>query len=404
MSKVLAYAQHVVLTQSSIESGKRELEMNSVTAAQMQIPLVDLRSQYKSLQTEILSAITAVLEQMNLLHGPELHAFEEEFAHYCGCREAIGVSNGTDALELALRSLAIRPGDEVITQPNSFIATAEAISAVGATPVFVDVEPHSATLDPALLEASITSRTKAVIPVHLYGHPAEMEQILSICRAHNLAVIEDASQAHGAKIGDKRVGSLGDLACFSFYYSKNLGAYGEAGAITTSNHALAEQIRLYRDHGSQMRYQHEIIGRNARMDEIQAAILRVKLRHLERWNDQRRDRALHLNAALASTSLELPAPCIPGVIEVFHLYVVRHSERHRLREHLAARGIATGIHYPIPIHLQPAYTWLGYAPESFPVTERWAVQCLSLPMYAELTEQQLDYIVAAVHEFEAAGA
>lgn len=378
--------------------------MNTVTTTPTQIPLVDLRAQYKSLQSEILSAIAAVLEQMHLLNGPELLVFEEEFARYCGCREAIGVSNGTDALELALRALDIQPGDEVITQPNSFIATAEAISAVGAVPIFVDVDPRTATLDHTLLETSITSRTRAVIPVHLYGHPADMGQIISICRTHGLVVIEDASQAHGAQIGDMRVGSLGDMACFSFYYSKNLGAYGEAGAVTTSNHTLAERIRLCRDHGSRVRYQHQIIGRNARMDEIQAAILRVKLRYLDQWNEQRRATAHQLNTALAGTSLELPSLGTQSVVNVFHLYVVRHPERDWLREYLDARGIATGIHYPIPIHLQPAYAWLGQTPGSFPVTERWAAQCLSLPMYAELTEQQIEYIVTAIHTFDTAGA
>jgi dTDP-4-amino-4,6-dideoxygalactose transaminase len=374
-----------------------------LTSISSEIPLVDLQAQYIPLKDEILAAIASVLDSMQLLHGPQQNAFEEEFARFCGCRDAIGVSNGTDALELALRALGVGAGDEVLTQSNTFIATAEAISAVGACPVFVDVDGRTAGLDPTQLEARITPRTRAIIPVHLYGRPADMGPILAIARAHGLAVIEDACQAHGAQLGDRRVGALGDIACFSFYYSKNLGAYGEAGAVTTDDPLLAERVRLYRDHGSRVRYHHEAIGRNARMDEIQAAILRVKLRHLERWNAERRTHALRLSEGLAATSLELPVCGGTAVYEVFHLYVVRHPQRQRLQAFLAERGIATGIHYPVPIHLQPAYAWLGHGPGTFPVAERWASQCLSLPMYAELTAGQIERMVTAVHEFDAAG-
>jgi dTDP-4-amino-4,6-dideoxygalactose transaminase len=376
--------------------------MSTLLAPSTEIPLVDLRAQYAPIKDEILAAIADVLDSMHLLHGPQQRMFEEEFAGYCGCREAIGTSNGTDALELALRALGIGPGDEVITQPNTFIATAEAISAVGALPVFADVDEHTAGLSPAQLEAHITPRTRAVVPVHLYGRPADMLPILAIARAHGLAVIEDACQAHGARRDGKAVGALGNIACFSFYYSKNLGAYGEAGAVTTNDPALAERVRLLCDHGAATRYHHEVIGRNARLDEIQAAILRIKLRYLERWNNQRRTHALHLNAGLADTALKLPVLGGDGIYDTFHLYVVRHPQRDRLRAFLTERGIATGIHYPIPIHLQPAYAWLGQGTGSFPVAERWASQCLSLPMFAELSAAQIERIVAAVHEFDAA--
>lgn len=378
--------------------------MATTHVSMTEIPLVDLRAQYEPIREEILVAIAEVLDGMHLFLGPRQRAFEQDYARFCGCAECVTVSNGTDAIELALHALGIGPGDEVITQPNSFIATAEAISAAGATPIFADVDPQTATLDPALIEARITPRTKAIIPVHLYGRPAAMDTIVAIARPHNLAVIEDACQAHGALLHGQPAGSLGDLGCFSFYFSKNLGAYGEGGAVTTNNPELAERVRLYRDHGSRVRYQHEVVGRNARMDEVQAAILDVKLRYLEQWNAARRHNAALLSAALADTSLDLPVPGGEDVYEVFHLYVVRHPERDRLRAFLGERGIASGIHYPNPIHLQPAYAALGYAQGDFPVTERLAAQSLSLPIYAELTEAQITRIAAAVREFDTAGA
>jgi dTDP-4-amino-4,6-dideoxygalactose transaminase len=341
-----------------------------------------------------------VLDGMHLFLGPQLTAFEEEFAQFCDCSHAIGISNGTDAIELALRAIGVGPGDEVITQPNSFIATAEAISATGATSVFVDVASETASLNPELLEAAITPRTKAIIPVHLYGRPADMERIVPIARRHGLAVIEDACQAHGASLGGRRAGSLGDLACFSFYYSKNLGAYGEAGAVTTNDAALAERVRLYRDHGSRVRYEHEVVGRNARMDELQAAILRVKLPHVDEWNAQRRRHARQLTERLTATSVAAPDPIPYEAYEVYHLYVARHPQRDRLRDFLGQQGIATGIHYPRPIHLQPAYASLGYPAGSFPVTERLASEIFSLPLYAELTAEQIGRIVSAIQQFD----
>ncbi|MGZ6391269.1 MAG: DegT/DnrJ/EryC1/StrS family aminotransferase [Ktedonobacterales bacterium] len=372
----------------------------TVASTSTPIPFVDLRAQYNPLREEILNALAEVLDSMHLFLGPNQQAFEREFAAYCGTKDAIGVSNGTDAIELALRALGIGAGDEVITQPNSFIATAEAISAVGAKPVFVDVAIHTSTLDPSLLEYAITPRTKAVIPVHLYGRPADMTAIVAIARKHGIAVIEDACQAHGATLNGHSAGSLGDLACFSFYFSKNLGAYGEGGAVTTNDPELASTVRLYRDHGSRVRYQHEVVGRNARLDEMQAAILRIKLRHLDRWNEQRRANAAKLSEALAGTSLILPVPGGDDVREVFHLYVVRHPRRDALKDFLTERGIGVGIHYPLPIHLQPAYASLGYAPGAFPVTEQLAPEILSLPMYAELTDDQIARIADAVRAFD----
>src|SRR5260221_4330834 len=333
----------------------------AITETQVsEIPLVDLKAQFEPLRDEILSAIAGVLDGMHLFLGPQQGAFEEEFAGYCGTAEAAGISNGTDALELALRALGNGAGYEVITQPNSFIATGEAISAAGATPTFVDVDPQTSTLDPALLEAAITPRTRAIIPVHLYGRPADMPAILAIARPRGIAVIEDACQAHGASIGEQRAGSMGDLACFSFYFSKNLGAYGEGGAVTTNDPALAERVRLFRDHGSRIRYAHEVIGRNPRLDEIQAAILRIKLRHLDAWNTHTAAHARALRPALAGTPVALPAASGAGVSPVFHLYVGRRPARDQLKAFLAERGIGTGIHYPRPIHLQPAYASLGY--------------------------------------------
>jgi dTDP-4-amino-4,6-dideoxygalactose transaminase len=374
--------------------------MSTLETSAAEIPLVDLHAQYTPLKDEVLAAIASVLDSMQLVQGPYQRAFEDEFARFCGCQHAIGVSNGTDAIELALRALNIGVGDEVLIPPHTFIATAEAVSAVGARPVFVDVDERTACLDPTQIEERITPRTRAIIPVHLYGRPADMEVIVAIARRHGLAVIEDACQAHGARLGERRAGALGDIACFSFYYSKNLGAYGEAGAVTTNDPALAERVRLYRDHGSPARYQHDVIGRNARLDAIQAAILGVKLQHLGRWNDARRGHARQLTKLLADTSLVTPDFGCDEVYHVFHLYVVRHPERDRLRAFLAERGVATGVHYPTPLHLQPAYAWLGYSRGAFPVAEQWADQCLSLPMYAELSANQIERIAAAVHEFE----
>jgi dTDP-4-amino-4,6-dideoxygalactose transaminase len=363
----------------------------------IQVPLVDLRAQYLSLKPEILAAFEQVLESSQFFLGPHLLAFEQEFAHYSGCQYGIGVSSGTDALALALRACEIGPGDEVITVSNTFIATIEAIALVGARPVFVDIEPDSYLLDWHQLEDALSPRTRAILPVHLYGHPAEMQPLLTFARSHNLLVIEDSSQAHGALYEGRPVGCLGDISCFSLYYSKNLGAFGEAGICTTNNASLAERVRMLRDHGSRIRYQHELLGVNARLDELQAAALRLKLPHLERWNALRQAHALFY-----STQLQPFVQAVPIVrswaSHVYCYYVIQVLQRDRFRIDLEKAGIATGIHYPIPVHLQKACLPYGYQRGSLPITEAVAEHIVSLPMYPELTEEQLHLVVAAVKQ------
>ncbi len=361
----------------------------------MSIPLVDLRAQYQTIKHEVLPAIERVLDGMQLFLGPELLAFEREFAMYCDASYGVGVSNGTDALILALRACNIGAGDEVITVPNSFIATAEAIHMVGATPVFVDVDPNNYTLDWRQLESVRTERTRAIIPVHLYGHPADMDPILDFARTHGLRVIEDASQAQGAEYKHHKVGSFGDVGAFSLYYSKNLGAYGEAGICVTRDEELADRMRLIRDHGSKVRYMHEIMGVNARMDEIQAAILRIKLRYLDQWNEARRARAAAYSEHLRDLVGAVPV-VEPWATSIFYVYVVQVDDRARFREALERDGVLTGIHYPIPIHLQPACAHLGYQRGAFPVAEAAAERIVSLPMYAELTSEQIATVAGAV--------
>jgi dTDP-4-amino-4,6-dideoxygalactose transaminase len=361
----------------------------------MQIPLVDLPAQYQSIKQEIMAAIEGVLEGMQLFLGPQSRAFEQEFAHYCGCRYGIGLSTGTDTLTLALRACHIGPGDEVITVANTFIATVEAIALVGATPVFVDIDPDTYTMDWRQLDQVLTPRTRALIPVHLYGHPVDMQPVLDFARSHGLRVIEDASQAHGATYQGQRVGSMGDIGCFSLYFSKNLGAYGEAGICVTNDSSLAESLRTLRDHGSRIRYHHDVLGVNARMDEIQAAVLRVKLQYLEQWNAARQ-----AHADSYTKQLEGVVEAVPVVrsraTHVFYVYVVQVEERDRFREILEKEGIATGIHYPTPIHLQPACSHYGYVRGLLPVTEALTERIVSLPLYPELTAEQLQMVVNAV--------
>ncbi len=365
------------------------------------IPLVDLRAQYHSIQSEVLAAVSDVLEGMSLYLGPQVRAFEEEFAAYCGVRFGVGVSNGTDALVVALRALGIGPGDEVITVANSFIATVEAIALVGATPVFVDVFPDTYTLDWRQLAAVTTERTRAIIPVHLFGQPADMQPIMDFARTHGLRVIEDASQAHGASYHGQRVGSFGDISCFSLYCSKNLGAYGEAGICLTNDESLAQAMEIFRSHGSRERYYHEIIGSNVRMDEIQAAILRVKLPRLDEWNARRQAHAEAYNARLRGIVSATPV-VQAGATHVYYVYVVEVEERDDLQAALQREGIATGVHYPVPLHLQPACTHYGYREGAFPVTEAAARRILSLPMYPELTSEHIERIVTAVSHSVAA--
>ena len=365
----------------------------------MHIPLVDLRAQFHTIQSEVMNAIEHVLSEMQLFLGPECQAFEKEFASYCGCEFGIGCSNGTDALILALRACGIGPGHEVITVANTFIATVEAIALVGATPVFVDINADTYTMDWTQLEEAITTRTRAIIPVHLYGHPAEMQPVLDIAQKHGLRVIEDASQAHGAIYHGKRVGSFGDIGCFSLYYSKNLGAYGEAGICVTDNNELAESLRMLRDHGSNVRYQHEVIGTNARLDEIHAAILRVKMHYLEEWNAARQSHARMYTQQLQDLVKQVPV-IRPENTHVFYVYVVQVENRQQFRIQLEQEGIATGIHYPVPVHLQPACAHYGYQRGMLPVTEAVADHIVSLPMYPELTGEQIQMVVKAVKRYK----
>ena len=359
------------------------------------IPFLDLKTQYISLKTEIDAAIQRVLDSTQFVLGDEVAAFEKEFATYTGTAHGIAVNSGTSALHLALLSLGIGRGDEVITVPFTFIATASAIDYTGARPVFVDVDPVSYTLDATQLEGAITSRTKAIMPVHLYGQPADMDPIREIARRHGLPVIEDAAQAHGAHYNGQPVGSLGDIACFSFYPGKNLGAYGEGGIVVTNNAEVAHTIRMLRDWGQKERYNHVLKGFNYRMDGFQGAILRVKLRHLEEWTERRRHHAGRYSNLLAGTDVVVPAESAYAR-HVFHVYAIRSENRDGLQAALRADGVQTGLHYPIPVHEQPAFQELGYAPDDFPVSHRLAREVLSLPMYPELTDDQVNRVAESV--------
>lgn len=363
----------------------------------MQIPLVDLRAQYQAIKPEVMAAFEEVLDSMQLFLGPQLQAFEREFAAYCGSQYGVGVASGTDALTLALRACNIGPGDEVITVSNTFIATVEAIAQVGATPVFVDIDPYTYIMDWRQLKGALTPETRAIIPVHLYGHPADMRPILGFASAHGLRVIEDASQAHGATYRGQRVGSIGDIGCFSLYYSKNLGAYGEAGICVTSDAALAEKMRIVRDHGSRKRYHHEILGVNSRMDELQAAVLRVKLRYLDQWNAARQVHARIYTEQLLEVVEAVPI-AHTWATHVYYAYVVQVQQRNYFRNVLERAGIATGVHYPIPIHLQPACAHYGYKRGRLPVTETVTERIVSLPMYPELTPEQRQMVIDAARK------
>ena len=375
----------------------RVTESNNSIQKTMTVPLVDLKQQYLKIKPEILDAVAKVFESTQFVLGQEVTAFEEEFAHYCGARYGIAVNTGTSALHLALLAAGVGPGDEVITVPFTFVATTAAIVYCGARPVFIDIDPMTYTMDPGLIEAAITPRTKAILPVHLYGHPADMRPIQEIARRHGLAVIEDAAQAHGADYFGARVGSLGDLACFSFYPGKNLGAYGEGGMVTTNNPEFARTIRMLRDWGAETKYDHVLKGFNYRMEGVQGAILRVKLRYLEQWTEARRAVAREYAAKLAECALPLPTEA-PGRRHVFHIYGVRSRQRRDLIEALRQRGIQTGIHYPTPVHLLPAYADLNYRLGDFPVSEEIASQEVSLPMFPELTSAQIATVTESVLE------
>jgi len=355
------------------------------------VPFVDLRAQHRAIQAEVTAAMAAVMERADFVLGEDVEAFESEFAAHCGVRHAVGTDSGLSALELGIRALGIGPGDEVVTPANSFIASSTAITFAGATPVWVDVDPLTSNIDPEAARAAITPRTRAIMAVHLYGQPADMDAIAAIARAHGLRVIEDACQAHGARYRGRRAGSLGDFAAFSFYPAKNLGACGDGGLLTTDDGELAERVRVLRNYGQRRKYEHVAIGGNRRLDTLQAAVLRVKLRRLDAWNEARRRHAAAYARLLAGTGLTLPTTRA-DVEPVHHLYVVQAPDRDRLLGLLQERGVGAGLHYPVPIHLQEAYRDRGLGPGAFPVTEAAAARVLSLPMFPELTGAQIERV------------
>jgi dTDP-4-amino-4,6-dideoxygalactose transaminase len=363
-----------------------------------QIPLVDLKAQYRSIRGEIDAAIQRVVSNTSFILGKEVDDFEKAFAAYSGVPEAVGVASGTAALHLALVAHCIGPGDEVITTAHTFIATAEPISMTGAKPVFVDIDPRTYNLDPQRVEDAITPRTRAIIAVHLYGNPAPLDPLMEIAKRRGVWLIEDAAQAHGAEYRGRRVGSIGHMACFSFYPGKNLGAYGDAGAVTGNDSELLAKVRRLRDHGRTSKYEHEDIGFGERLDALQAAILGAKLPHLEQWTEQRRAHARTYDELLNGLDLVLPY-AEAGSRHVYHLYIVRTARRDPLLEHLRSRGVGAGIHYPVPLHRQPAYLKQGYGKVSLPVTERAAREVLSLPMFPELTRDQIETVAGAIQEF-----
>ena len=363
------------------------------------VPYLDLRAQYEPLRNEVLSALEEICESTSFAQGQATLEFDTKFAAYCGVNHSVSVNSGTSALHLALRCLDVGPGDEVVTVSMSFIATAWAISYVGATPVFVDIDPARRTLNPDNLEAAITSRTKAIIPVHLYGTPAEMDRIMAIAERHGVPVIEDAAQSHGATYRGKRVGQFGRIACFSFYPSKNLGAYGEGGALVTNDASIAHRARSLRDHAQSQKYLHDEIGYNYRMDSFQAAVLSIKLKHLDEWNTARIDRARQYTELLKESSYKLPAHMSDSE-SVWHCYVIETPERDRVRSGLQDVGIQSAVHYPVPIHLQKAYAHLGYRSGDLPVTEALCDHCLSLPIYPELSKEKISRVASVLLDLQ----
>ena len=365
----------------------------------VRVPFVDLKAQYRTLDADVNAAMHRVIENTSFILGPEVGALETEFAHYCEVTYGIGVDNGTSALELTLRALGIGPGDEVITAANTFFATAAAITWAGARPVLADVDPHTLNLTAETVEPHITPATKAIIPVHLCGQMADMDPIMELARSRGLVVVEDACQAHGARYQGRRAGSIGVAGCFSFYPSKNLGAYGDGGMVVTDDESLAGKVRQFRDYGQKVKNEHLFVGHNRRLDTLQAAVLRVKLLYLNTWNGFRQHHARRYDELLADSRVTIPV-ALPNNQHVYHLYAIQSEYRDALRRWLDSHGIQTGIHYPVPIHLQPAYAHLGHGPGDFPVSERYAARTLSLPMYAELTDDQIEYVADAVKHFE----
>jgi dTDP-4-amino-4,6-dideoxygalactose transaminase len=370
--------------------------------AKMSVPLLDLQAQYRGLREEMRAAIDRVMESQHFIMGSEVQELEKELAEYCRVRHAIGCANGSDALLLALMALGVGPGDEVITTPYSFFATASAITRLGATPVFVDIEPHFYNIDVEKIEAAITSRTRAIMPVHLYGQCAQMNSINEIATRHGIPVVEDAAQAIGADEGAARAGGLGAIGCFSFYPSKNLGAAGDAGMITTNDDSLADKLRILRVHGGEQRYYHRVIGINSRLDALQAAILRVKLPHLDNWSDGRAQKAARYDELFrdAGLSEEITTPVIrPGNRHIFHQYIIRTDRRDQLFTHLKENNVGTDVYYPVPLHLQECFGYLGYAAGAMPVAEQAAKETLALPVYPELSDEQQKYVVDVIREF-----
>ena len=365
----------------------------------MKVPFLDLRMQYESIKDEVHQAIREVCESCAFAGGPFVAEFEKAFASFCGTKYAIGVASGTDAIWAALIAVGIGPGDEVITTPNTFIATAEAITFSGAKPVFVDIDERTYNINPELIEAAITPRTKAIIPVHLYGQPADMDPIMETARRYNLFVIEDACQAHGAEYKGRPAGSIGDAGCFSFYPGKNLGAYGEAGAVTTNNAELADKMRTFRDHGQKKKYYHSIVGWNARMDGFQGAVLSVKLKYLSKWNEGRNKNASLYNKLLGGVDGVVTPEKADYAKHVYHIYAVRTKKRDEMISFLAQKDVLCGIHYPVPLHLQEAYKSLGYKKGDFPIAEKCAEEIVSLPMFAELTGEQIKKVASEIKIF-----
>ena len=364
----------------------------------MNVPLVDLRAAFAPVKEQVFRDFESILDGMQLFQGPHTVAFEQEFAAYCGARHGLGISNGTDALFAALVACGVGPGDEVIAPAHTFFATIEAIVHAGAVPVLADVERDTFTLDPAAVRSLVTDRTRAIVPVHLYGQAADMDPLLELARERGLRVVEDAAQAHGAKYKGRPVGSLGDAASFSFYFTKNLGGVGEGGFVTTNDDAIAEQVRLLRHHGHVSKFEHAIVGYNLRLDELQAAVLRAKLPGLDAGNAQRRAHAAHYARLFAGSAVSGPV-CRPGNEHVYHVYAVRTPRRDALADHLAARGVGTGIHYKNPGHLQPALRTIAHRAGDMKVTVEACRELISLPMYPQLTAEQVDYVAAQVLEF-----
>jgi len=363
------------------------------------IPLLDLSAQYQAIKNEVDEAIAGIINKTAFVMGENVEKMEQEFAKFCEAQYGIGVGNGTDALYLALRALGIKEGDEVITQPNTFIATTEAITLNGGKVVFADVDKETLEINPELVEKAITKKTKAILPVHIYGQPADMSAIMDIAAKHNLKVVEDCAQAHGAKFEGKRIGSFGDISCFSFFPGKNLGAYGDGGMVLTNNKELADKIRLLRNHGRESKYEHLIEGTNSRLDEIQAAILRVKLKYLDSWNEGRRQKAKIYDELLSKVKGVDICKINSNVESVYYVYLIRIARRDELQNALKEKGIATGVYYPIPLHLQPAYKYLGYKEGDFPESEKAAKEILALPVYPELLMEDQKMIVEEIAKF-----